>query len=137
MLEDDEGAEADHEEEEEEDVGEGAGVVVKEPPRVVEEDALQSQLVRVEPEHREDDHCQHEAENGDCQLPAVVVAEKSASGQEYLDCTTSVSTPSAISVMMASTWAMCGAKRGKMRTMANQIRPSPKAVTTVDQKAFW
>lgn len=45
MLEDDEGAEADHEEEEEEDVGEGAGGVVKEPPRVVEEDALQSQLV--------------------------------------------------------------------------------------------
>lgn len=47
--------------------------------RIIQEDALQSELVRVEAPHTEDDDSQDEAENGNGQLPAQVVAEKSKS----------------------------------------------------------
>lgn len=135
VLEDDEGHEGDHRDEEDQDVHEGAGPLMQEAVSIIQEDALKAQLVRVEPEHGEDNDSQQEAHHCHRDLPSSVIVEETECRHNYFDDITRVSTPSAIKVKIASTWAVCGAIRGKRCTNASQIRPSPRAVMTVAQKA--
>lgn len=137
VLEYEEGDQAGSEQEEERDVDEGARGVMEESAGIVQEDALKSELVGVEPEHAENDDCQHEAYNSDDNLPGAVVVEVAELCQKYLEETTRVSTPTAMRVRMAKTWAMWGAKRGTMCTMASQMRPRPSEVRITAQNVFW